>query len=65
MVTKNLVSSFDGDKRRSFNVGIVVNLLNDSSDFEQSQWAIIWNVVPSKNRGIIKNLEPIIEQNNK
>ena len=64
MITKNVVSSLDGNKRRSFNVGIVVHLLNDDS--EQSQWAIIWNVVPSKNReGITTNLDSIIVENNK
>ena len=46
MVTKNLVCSIDGDRRKSFNTGIKVHPLKDNTG--NDQWIIMWNVAPSK-----------------
>ena len=63
MVTKNHVRSADGIKRNSFDVGIVVNLLNLNT--EANLWAVTWNMVPSKGQGVSVTPSAIIQEHNR
>lgn len=51
MITKNYVASADGERRRSFMVGIRVTPLTDKP--ETAQWVVMWNVAPSTQATVI------------
>ena len=73
MVTKNMVRSADAVinmvsdigavKFSSFDIGIFIKLLKTT--WSVSQFAVLWNVVPSKVQGVVADPEVIILQNNK
>ena len=63
MVTKNHVRSADGNKKNSFDVGIVLNLLNLNT--ETNLWVVTWNMVPSKGQGILTTPSAVIEEHNR
>jgi hypothetical protein len=46
MIAQNLVESMNGDQKKSFDHGIVVMPLKEKTI--NDQWAVMWNVVPSK-----------------
>lgn len=46
MIAQNLVESISGDPKKSFDHGIVVRPLKEKT--RNDQWAVMWNVVPSK-----------------
>jgi hypothetical protein len=62
MITKNMVTSLDKITSHSFDTGIFVKLLK--TVWSVSQFAVLWNVVPSRLQGVSADPGVVIVQNN-